>query len=156
MLNSFVRINVSLCVQKGGQVSRVLFFDFGFPTTKRRSFIWAPDCSDASSGRPETFANRTSPLHLAVLPPHFKNGAGPTMPATVWRIRFCLALLPMGFTWPDRSPNPPVSSYLTVSPLPARSHSFFQKRKGRKTRFLHELFDLSVLCKKYKNQNERA
>ena len=41
--------------------------------------------------------------------------------ATVRRIRFCLALLPMGFTWPDRSPDPPVSSYLTVSPLPARS-----------------------------------
>ena len=31
----------------------------------------------------------------------------------------CLALLPMGFTKPDRSPGPLVSSYLTVSPLPA-------------------------------------
>ena len=31
----------------------------------------------------------------------------------------CLALLPMGFTEPDRSPGPLVSSYLTVSPLPA-------------------------------------
>jgi len=31
----------------------------------------------------------------------------------------CLALLPMGFTEPDRSPDPLVSSYLTVSPLPA-------------------------------------
>jgi len=46
--------------------------------------------------------------------------AGPAMPATVRRIRFCLALLLMGFTWPDRSPDPPVSSYLTVSPLPSR------------------------------------
>jgi len=30
----------------------------------------------------------------------------------------CLALLPMGFTEPNRSPGPLVSSYLTVSPLP--------------------------------------
>jgi len=29
-----------------------------------------------------------------------------------------LALLRVGFTWPARSPGPPVSSYLTVSPLP--------------------------------------
>ena len=31
----------------------------------------------------------------------------------------CLTLLPMGFTEPDRSPGLLVSSYLTVSPLPA-------------------------------------
>lgn len=31
---------------------------------------------------------------------------------------FCLALLQMGFTWPIRSPGPPVGSYSTVSPLP--------------------------------------
>jgi len=31
----------------------------------------------------------------------------------------CLALLPMGFAEPDRSPGLLVSSYLTVSPLPA-------------------------------------
>ena len=35
------------------------------------------------------------------------------------RTSSCLALLPMGFTEPDRSPGPLVSSYLTVSPLPA-------------------------------------
>ena len=32
---------------------------------------------------------------------------------------FCSALLPMGFTEPDQSPGLLVSSYLTVSPLPA-------------------------------------
>ena len=31
---------------------------------------------------------------------------------------FCLALLPMGFTQPARSPEPLVRSYRTVSPLP--------------------------------------
>ena len=35
------------------------------------------------------------------------------------RTSSCLALLPMGFTEPDRSPGLLVSSYLTVSPLPA-------------------------------------
>ena len=34
------------------------------------------------------------------------------------RTSSCLALLPMGFTEPDRSPGLLVSSYLTVSPLP--------------------------------------
>src|SRR3989442_3367199 len=33
----------------------------------------------------------------------------------------CLALLQVGFAEPDRSPDPLVSSYLTVSPLPAAS-----------------------------------
>ena len=32
----------------------------------------------------------------------------------------CLALLRAGFAEPDRSPDPLVSSYLTLSPLPAR------------------------------------
>jgi len=30
----------------------------------------------------------------------------------------CLALLPVGFAWPDLSPDPPVVSYTTFSPLP--------------------------------------
>jgi len=34
------------------------------------------------------------------------------------RTSSCLALLPMGFTEPGRSPGLLVSSYLTVSPLP--------------------------------------
>ena len=35
------------------------------------------------------------------------------------RLPFCLALLRVGFTKPDKSPCLLVSSYLTVSPLPA-------------------------------------
>ena len=40
------------------------------------------------------------------------------VPAPKGRASSCLALLPMGFTEPNRSPGPLVSSYLTVSPLP--------------------------------------
>ncbi len=39
------------------------------------------------------------------------------------RTSSCLALLPMGFAEPDRSPGLLVSSYLTVSPLPAETRS---------------------------------
>ena len=35
----------------------------------------------------------------------------------------CLALLRTGFTWPQRSPAAPVSSYLTLSPLPRRTEA---------------------------------
>ncbi len=36
------------------------------------------------------------------------------------RLPSCLALLPVGFAWPDLSPGPPVVSYTTFSPLPTR------------------------------------
>jgi len=55
---------------------------------------------DTSSSRPEGMTNRTDS----------------------WQSEdcrsFCLALLPMGFTQPARSPEPLVRSYRTVSPLP--------------------------------------
>ena len=38
----------------------------------------------------------------------------------------CLTLLRMGFTWPTGSPQSPVSSYLTVSPLPFRRVGFWR------------------------------
>jgi len=44
--------------------------------------------------------------------------APPTAPRRCGRTSSCLALLPMGFAEPDRSPGLLVSSYLTVSPLP--------------------------------------
>jgi len=53
------------------------------------------------------------------------SGCGTGRPAPILRSRgnvdrsaSCLALLPMGFAEPDRSPGLLVSSYLTVSPLP--------------------------------------
>ena len=58
---------------------------------------------DTSSSRPEGMTNRTDSGQSEDCRP------------------FCLALLPMGFTQPARSPEPLVRSYRTVSPLPRRS-----------------------------------
>ena len=55
---------------------------------------------DTSSSRPEGMTNRTDSWQSEDDRP------------------FCLALLPMGFTQPARSPEPLVRSYRTVSPLP--------------------------------------
>ena len=41
------------------------------------------------------------------------------------RLPFCLALLPMGFTQPDQSPDLLVRSYRTVSPLPRIARTRF-------------------------------
>lgn len=46
-------------------------------------------------------------------------GASNSRPAR--RNPFCLALLPVGDTWPVVSPRPPVRSYRTVSPSPANA-----------------------------------
>ena len=52
-------------------------------------------------------------------PTRTATGAGRPEPPRKGRTRSCSALLPMGFTEPSRSPGLLVSSYLTVSPLPA-------------------------------------
>jgi len=40
------------------------------------------------------------------------------LPVLMQHLPSCLALLPVGFAWPGLSPDPPVVSYTTFSPLP--------------------------------------
>jgi len=85
---------------RGGPVSRVLFRVF--PEGDAAMTISLGRRSPGVSGsRPGSGTERAVPCQPL--------GWAPS----------CLALLPMGFTEPDRSPDPLVSSYLTVSPLPA-------------------------------------
>ena len=70
-------------------------------------------------GRPATIISlgRRLPAASSSLPESVTRRAATCRPEG--RRPFCLALLPMGFAEPDRSPGLLVSSYLTVSPLPA-------------------------------------
>ena len=82
-----------------GPVSRVLFFWVNFP--KEAIISLRRQLPAVSSSPPEKKLKRIA--------------SGRCLERTL----FCSALLPMGFTEPDQSPGLLVSSYLTVSPLPA-------------------------------------
>jgi hypothetical protein len=57
--------------------------------------------------------------HLDAAYPELKKGTGRSLPPR--GTHSCLALLPVGFAWPRRSPASPVVSYTAVSPLPRAS-----------------------------------
>ena len=82
-----------------GPISRVLFFWVNFP--KEAIISLRRQLPAVSSSPPEKKLKRIA--------------SGRCLERTL----FCSALLPMGFTEPDQSPGLLVSSYLTVSPLPA-------------------------------------
>ena len=73
-------------------------------------------------GRPSISACRCRQA-LAAYPQARASSPRTPAPAAVSRPRPCLALLRVGFTEPPRSPGVLVSSYLTVSPLPAPRRS---------------------------------
>ena len=82
------------CGRMSQPMSRILY-PFG-----RRSSIWTTHCWAASSSYLRTGRAASSRPTTSAL----KAGA--------------LALLPVGFTWPPVSPQTPVRSYRTLSPLP--------------------------------------
>jgi hypothetical protein len=80
----------------------------GFCVRRSRDRRWRPSISACSCRQA-----------LAAYPQARASSPQSPAPATASRRRPCLALLRVGFTEPPRSPGVLVSSYLTVSPLPA-------------------------------------
>ena len=85
--------------------------------TCKPGFVLAEPSKGRCGG--DHFSRMTVACHLQQ--PTRKAGAERATPrrSPKGRTSSCLALLPVGFTEPDRSPDLLVSSYLTVSPLPA-------------------------------------
>jgi len=81
----------------------------------------APYTSEPAD-KPDSVSRRMAAIYLCSLP---KTQRGRAAPYSLAGTRLCLALLSVGFAWPERSPAPPVVSYTAVSPLPRLRRAVF-------------------------------
>jgi hypothetical protein len=67
--------------------------------------------------------------------------------APAYSLPFCLALLPVGVTWPRRLPSTPVVSYTTFSPLRCPIPQHRSARRSLATRFVSVALSASYLAR---------